>query len=473
MEKSNELPKNWILTTLDNVGEITTGNTPPKNDQFNYGDYLPWVKPPQLDNNTPIVDTPEKLSKNGSVLARILDKESVLISCIGDLGKIGIAGTKLATNQQINAVTFFDFVEPKFGYYFFKSTIFSNWLENNKSATVISIINKGRFSKAPFILPPSNEQKRIVSKIEELFSNLDAGRDVLIKTKIQLNQFKQSLLKKAFIGELTTEHRIKNHDDSISTLLKIMESNKSRQEKKLQKLPIPENTKPFHQIPNTWKWVRVGNVCLRLQYVTSEKANVSSDGIPVLRMGNIIDGELDFTNLKYYPKNWKNKDDFLLKSGDILFNRTNSPELVGKTAEYKNNYQEAVFASYLIRAIVDFKILKPSLLSYYVNSVFGRMFIKSVVSQQVGQANVNGTKFSLMLMPLIPMNEQKVLLDKIEIGISFIHKMKDEINVLLTNLFRMEHSILKQAFEGKLVPQDPNDEPASEILKRIKITIKN
>ena len=80
-----ELPKGWVETTIENIGQIVTGNTPSKKDSSNYGNFLPWVKPPQLDSQTPIENTPEKLSKKGASVARVLEKNSILISCIGVL----------------------------------------------------------------------------------------------------------------------------------------------------------------------------------------------------------------------------------------------------------------------------------------------------------------------------------------------------------------------------------------------------
>ena len=86
-----KLPKGWVETTLENIGHIVTGNTPSKKDPSNYGDFLPWVKPPQLDTGIIIHNTPEMLSEKGANSARILEKNSILISCIGELGKLGIA----------------------------------------------------------------------------------------------------------------------------------------------------------------------------------------------------------------------------------------------------------------------------------------------------------------------------------------------------------------------------------------------
>jgi type I restriction enzyme S subunit len=144
------------------------------------------------------------------------------------------------------------------------------------------------------------------------------------------------------------------------------------------------------ELPEGWVWTRVGEVSRSIQYGTSDKATDDPSGIPVLRMGNIQDGKPDFTNLKYLPKDWAHRDEFILEGGDVLFSRTNSAELVGKTAVYKGGSPEAVFASYLIRVRVDSSACAPDFLALVINSSYGRGCIRSVVSQQVGQANVNG-----------------------------------------------------------------------------------
>ena len=463
-----ELPQGWIKTTIENIGQIVTGNTPSKKDSSNYGNFLPWVKPPQLDSQTPIENTPEKLSKKGASVARVLEKNSILISCIGDLGKLGIAGTQLSTNQQINSVTCFDEIHYKFAYYFFQSSIFSLWLEANNSATIIKIINKGRLSKAPFLLPPLNEQKRIVSKIEELFSKIDSTKQSLEHTKLQLEQYRASLLKSAFEGKLTEKWR-KQNNPSLDMLFEKIQLNRKSQESKLQKLEPFNDDKPF-SIPENWSWTRVGIISNQIQYGTSEKASTEESQLPVLRMGNIQDGVLNFKKLKYYPDNWKSREQYILKDGDVLFNRTNSAELVGKSAIYRNFHPPAVFAGYLIRVKILDEIYFPYLLTWYLNSIFGKSYVKSVVTQQVGQANVNGTKLAMMPIPLMSNEEQEQIISQIEQGFSLIENTSQIVESTLQKLQTMKMSVLKQAFEGKLVPQDPDDEPASELLERIKST---
>jgi type I restriction enzyme, S subunit len=173
----------------------------------------------------------------------------------------------------------------------------------------------------------------------------------------------------------------------------------------------------------------------------------------VLRMGNINDGSLDLENLKYLPASHEEFPDLLLEPRDILFNRTNSAELVGKTAVYRGNPTPCSFASYLIRL----RLLPgcvAQFLAYYINSFFGRAWIKSVVSQQVGQANVNGTKLQDLVLPLPPLAEQERIVGEVERRLSVIEELDAAVTANLKRAERLRQSILHRAFTGALVGAD-------------------
>ena len=173
----------------------------------------------------------------------------------------------------------------------------------------------------------------------------------------------------------------------------------------------------------------------------------------MLRMGNINDGSLDLENLKYLPASHEEFPDLLLEPRDILFNRTNSAELVGKTAVYRGNPTPCSFASYLIRL----RLLPgcvAQFLAYYINSFFGRAWIKSVVSQQVGQANVNGTKLQDLVLPLPPLAEQERIVGEVERRLSVIEELDAAVTANLKRAERLRQSILHRAFTGALVGAD-------------------
>ncbi len=206
-------------------------------------------------------------------------------------------------------------------------------------------------------------------------------------------------------------------------------------------------------LPQGWRWTTVDNLAAHLQYGSSSKTSEDSSGVPVLRMGNIVNGSLDFGKLKYLPKDHDEFPNLLLQPGDLLFNRTNSAELVGKSAAYHGNPQPCSFASYLIRVRLGDQYL-PDLLAYYLNSHHGRAWVKSVVSQQVGQANVNGTKLRALRVPVPPLDEQQLIVAEIEKQFTRLEAGVASLKRAQVALKRYRASVLKAACEGRLVPTE-------------------
>jgi type I restriction enzyme S subunit len=205
-----------------------------------------------------------------------------------------------------------------------------------------------------------------------------------------------------------------------------------------------------------------------LQYGTSVKADADSEnGIPVLRMGNIQEGQLDFSDMKYICPTKENIPKYLLAPGDILINRTNSAELVGKAGLFERQ-GSFVFASYLIRLRFD----PDAILSRYVvsciNSEIGRRHVVKVKHQVAGQANINSQDIRAMPISLPPLAEQHRIVAEIERRWSVEQELETTIAANLARAERLRQAILAQAFAGKLVPQDPNDEPAEKLLERIR-----
>ena len=162
--------KDWKWVTLADVAKVVTGNTPPTADVQNYGDAIPFVKPTELVDRG-IRFAPAGLADQALGKARVVPAGAVLVSCIGNLGKTGLAKVPVAFNQQINAVVFNENVVPEFGFYYAQTL--KSWLYGESSATTLPIVNKGKFQKAPFPLAPIAEQREIVAELEKQFSRLD------------------------------------------------------------------------------------------------------------------------------------------------------------------------------------------------------------------------------------------------------------------------------------------------------------
>ncbi len=295
------------------------------------------------------------------------------------------------------------------------STEFTALAAGEQGRSVLPKINREALDKLPVPVPPMGEQERIVAAIEEYLSRLDAAEYALISARTRLASFRGSTTSEALRGD--------------------------------------------------WPVVRLGDHTVDQRYGSSAKAGREGD-VPVLRMGNIVRGHLDFGDLKYLPFGHLDIETCTLAAGDLLFNRTNSPELVGKSAVFEGRPTPFTFASYLIRVRLDDK-LDPHWVSTVINSPAGRRYIESVRTQQVGQANVNGTKLKYFPIPMPSIDVQRDRLAQLEQARVWLRAVESEINRALTRASALRRSIRAAAFSGHLVPQDPGDEQVSAFLQRI------
>ena len=254
-----------------------------------------------------------------------------------------------------------------------------------------SISSKTLANTIPIFLPPASEQTRIVEKLEELLTDLDAGVTELKAAQKKLKQYRQSLLKAAVEGALSDEWRQQHQptETGAQLLERILSERRARWEaKQLAKFaeqgktlikdwekkypePVKPDTNNLAELPEGWVWASIDQLTVEQRYGSSSKTNEDTNGVPVLRMGNIQDGELDFSNLKYLPVDHDEFPNLYLQDGDLLFNRTNSPELVGKTAVYRSQMTQCSFASYLISVRFSESYI-PELASTFINSAHGK-----------------------------------------------------------------------------------------------------
>lgn len=226
----------------------------------------------------------------------------------------------------------------------------------------------------------------------------------------------------------------------IDTDKQIAKLNRETQERFLAdlRLPLPKRIIPPKFFASNWKefnrWsvsynqtilsmidltkgnypvVELDSILEMIQYGTSEKANTTGKGTPVLRMNNIKDGYLDFSGIKHINLPKKTIQVLLLRDGDILFNRTNSKELVGKCAVF-HDVKKFVYASYIIRIRIQPHMALPDFIAYCINSVIGRKQIDALSRQIIGQANINSQELRSLLLPLPPLDIQQIIIENIE-----------------------------------------------------------
>ena len=350
------------------------------------------------------------------------------------------------------------------------------------------------------LIPPPLEQHRIVAKIEELFSELDKGIESLKTAREQLKVYRQAVLKHAFEGKLTAQWR-KENEDKLETpeqlLARIKQERAGRYEQQLQewkaagktweesgepsKRPArPSKLKEISQLslteteilpslPDGWSYLRLGFVINEPKYGTSKKCDYNYEGTGVLRIPNVVRGVVDASDLKGAHFEEDEKRTHALRNGDILVIRSNgSISIVGKCAIISKAEEQYLYAGYLIRLRSNPRALLPDYLAALLSSHLLRTQIEHKAKSTSGVNNINSGEIQSLIVPLCGLSEQEVVVERLSASLSAIEGIEAELDNQLLKAVALRQSILKKAFAGQLVAQDPSDEPASVLLDQIK-----
>lgn len=286
---------------------------------------------------------------------------------------------------------------------------------NRKTGAAIPHLNKELFFNLLIPIPPLAEQERIVAKIEELLpliAEYDEAEQALSTLNAEFpDKLRKAILQQAVQGKLTERDP---SDEPAAELLRRVRAEKAkliavRKIKNEKTIPvITDDDRPF-DIPDTWTWTSIAETCTNIQYGTSEKSALSGK-VAVLRMGNLRGGKIDYSNLVYTSNDY-DIERCHLEYNDLLFNRTNSKELVGKTAIYKAEIP-AIYAGYLIR--VTPILIDSDYLNYVMQSHFFKKYCLAVKTDAIGQSNINAEKLKRFVFPLPPLAEQKRIVARVE-----------------------------------------------------------
>lgn len=331
--------------------------------------------------------------------------------------------------------------------WFLKSNIFRKLLLKQTESGIKKEIKAKHLLPIEIQLPSLNWQHEIVRQIQGVANYIEEVNRQIQQQAEYAEMLRQSILQQAVEGKLCEQDP---KDEPASVLLEKIKAEKERliAEKKIKKqkplLPISEEEKPF-DLPKGWKWCRLGDILIANEYGTSQKADDLNGSIPVLRMNNIkSNGEMCYSNLKYVGTNIKDLPKLYLEKGDILFNRTNSYDLVGKTGLFEEN-SRYTFASYLIRLRIYG--ISNRYVHLCMNSNYYRTTqIEPYIVQQNGQANYNGTKVASTLIPIPPLKEQNKIVLKVYSLMQLYNALEEEIQNAKKYASQLMGSVLQEAF---------------------------
>ena len=496
-----ELPPSWTAAQLSDLGPWIGGGTPSKGNPAYWNGPIPWISPKDMKTRviSKTVDgiTAEAIER--SATKRVPPNSVLIVTRSGILAHslpVAVTAVESALNQDLKALNPSPGIFPDYVAWGLRACEQRILNVCRKGGTTVHSIEMPRLFAFELPIAPTNEQHRIVEKIEALFDEIDRGVESLWAARKTIALYRQSLLKSVFEGHLTADWRAKNPDKlekPDALLARIHEERKSCYEAALGaweqdvaewqergevgKRPVkpkaPRRYPADHsdrelalpELPPGWVWSQLGRSSSGPEYGTAAKSSTQGE-VPVVRMGNIQNGRIDWSEL-VYTSDQEEIARYSLQRGDVLFNRTNSPELVGKTAIYRGE-RPAVFAGYLVRVNQIDQIASGPYVAHFLNSPLAREHGKSVKTDGVNQSNINGTKLQEYPFPYCSWAEQAEIVRILDKRLEATEVLDREIDANLARADALHQSILKQAFSGKLIPQDATDEPASALLARIR-----
>jgi type I restriction enzyme S subunit len=411
-------PAHWQLKKLGDVCHTTSGGTPSRQKSSYYNGNIPWVKSGELDKGL-ILDTEEKISekavKNSS--AKIFPKGTLLIALYGaTIGKLAFLGVDAATNQAICGIFKNDNIDSNYLYHFLfykKPSLVKQGIGGAQPN-----ISQGILKNLDLPIPPLPEQQAIVAKIEELLSELENGKQQLITAQQQLKVYRQSLLKWAFEGRFGFGDR-------------------------------PPNSVQEGELPKGWKWTTFGEVSVKIGDIDHKMPKQIAAGYPYVSTKDFTDDlKISFDKTKYISK-----EDYLALSrkikperGDIIFPRYGT---IGKNILIDFDREFLVSYSCAVIKPNNSIVLSKYAYIYSLSPKISEEIRKYTV--ETTQANVGIASIKSFVFPLPSLEEQQLIVSELESKLTVCDKIEETISQSLQQAETLRQSILKKAFEGKLV----------------------
>ena len=499
----NGLPKGWAACS---VGQVTlpVSKIDPKKSPDREIDYIDISS---IDNARQIIGDVKRyrLKEAPSRARQIVRSGDVLFATVRPYLR-NIASVPKHHDRQIASTGFSVLrpatgISPAFLYYKAISRDFVNALSGIQYGVSYPAVKDKQVRDQPLWLPPLAEQRRIVAKIEKLFSELDKGLDSLKTARAQLKVYRQAVLKDAFEGKLTAQWR-EEKKDTLETLEQLFArikyerearyqrqldqwkaaltewedlgklGIKPRRPKKPQKLAEMPNhvSAKLPRLPEGWFWVRLGEISDVTGGLTkNQKRNSLARQMKYLRVANVYADKILTDDIRKIGVTDAEAKAVALEVGDLLIVEGNgSIKQIGRVALWDGELTHCGHQNHLIRTRLLNGFL-PRFVLQFLLSPLGRNLIVKQASSTSGLHTLSISKVSNLIVPVTRWAEESEVVDEIEERLSYAERALDEIDTQLKRSNMLRQSILKKAFTGQLVLQDPNDEPASVLLDRISV----
>lgn len=411
--QKNKLPEGWEIQRLGEIAKVISGGTPSRSKpEYWENGTIPWLKISDLKDFY-IKDSEEKINQLGleNSSAKLFPQGTILFTVFATLGNVAILNIDAATNQAISGIFIKDEskINKLYLVYYLKS-LKETWINKSKGVTQNNI-NQTILKETLVPIPPIELQQKIVQKLDAFFESYNKLKQEKQKAKEKYEQILQS---------------------ALVNLIETKKLSKGWEEKTIGEL--------FDQ--NTILEIKSGFPC--------GKHNKSGKGIIHIRPMNVnTDGQIELLNCKYVEYN-KEYEDYLLKEGDVIFNNTNSRELVGKTACFKVD-EKCLYSNHMTRIRVDRDKILPEFLSMYLHNLWKRGLFNRICHSHVSQASVNTNKLKEVKIVLPTIEDQKRIVHVIENTVKKFQLVNTEQKNIDFQLSQLPKAVLSKAFKGELV----------------------
>ena len=484
------LPGSWQWTNMGAISEVVAGGTPSTQVAANFGGDIPWLTPADLSGfeNKHISRGARQLTQRGldESSATVIPQGSVLFTSRAPIGYVAIAANPLSTNQGFKNFVLEPDMVPSYCYYYLLSA--TALAQGLASGTTFLELSAKKARQIPIPIAPKEEQRRIADILDSLFDDLATGVAALERCREKLHLYRASVLKTAAEGDLTADWRSAHPDaEPASTLLQriLAERREHWEQEQLRtytekgktppknwkakyKEPVAPELADLSPLPRGWEWVgfdQIGAIQGGLQ--KSPARAPKRNHFPYLRVANVRRGRLQLDELHRFELTPQELAKLRLETGDVLLVEGNGSRTeIGRCALWNGEVEDCVHQNHIIRVRLATGVL-PQYVNVFLNSPIGQFAIQQAASSTSGLYTLSVNKVKRLSLPLPPTAEQQVIADCVEGHAAGIEQIDTTLRDKLSSATRLRQSILHRAFTGNLLPQDPNDEPASKLVERI------
>ncbi|WP_296207606.1 restriction endonuclease subunit S [Psychrobacter sp. UBA3480] len=410
----------WNTYTLSQVGSIVTGNTPStKNNAFWIGE-IPFYSPADFNGSVYCENTERTVSEEALIYGRLIPKNSIMVTCIGSIGKMSISEKSGLTNQQINSLVPFENFEFKYIYYLILNNI--EKFKNLAPQTTIPILNKSEFGRFAFKFHKLPEQKKIATILQSIDKNIEKTEALIAKYQL----IKAGLMQDLFTRGIGADGKLRPTRDQAPELYQETQ---------------------IGWIPKEWDVINLGDISdiasgITLNSKLSPDQNIV---VPYLRVANVQDGYLDLTEVKEVTVSQTAISKLMLISGDVLMNEGGDFDKLGRGTVWQGEIDCCIHQNHVFRVRVDRDVLRPYFLAFWSESNFGKKYFILSSKQSTNLASINSTQLKAYPIGVPSIDEQL----EIETRIKAANSRIDTLNAENKKLNKQKQGLMHDLLTGK------------------------